>query len=125
MEAKETFELISELIKSSREENNLSQRRLAEALAAASGQDTITRSDVSRWERGKRIPTRHWLNWISQVLDVPLSRLEYAANWSRRYRTMTDTAAALREAHKVAPLSTRPQNHTAPTAWEYPQDRTG
>jgi transcriptional regulator with XRE-family HTH domain len=104
MEDQEALELISELIKDGRRGNKLSQRSLAEALVEVSGQDTVTRSDISRWERGKRIPTRHWLRWLSHVLNLPLPRLECAATWSRKVRTTTDTAAALSNADKIALL---------------------
>lgn len=91
MQDREPPESISELIKWARERRELSQRELAEALVEASGRDTITRSDISRWERGKRIPTSHWLRWLSCVLDVPQANLRYAANVARRQRVMTAT----------------------------------
>lgn len=83
---REPPETISELIKWARERRNLSQRDLAQALVDVSGRDTITRSDISRWERGKRIPTNHWLHWLSCVLQVPLPHLQYAATVARRDR---------------------------------------
>ncbi|GAA3451114.1 helix-turn-helix domain-containing protein [Dactylosporangium matsuzakiense] len=61
-----------------------SQLRLAEALCAAAGQPTITRHEVSRWERGERVPGPPWLAWIALVLQVPLDDLERAAAVSRR-----------------------------------------
>jgi transcriptional regulator with XRE-family HTH domain len=88
-------ELISDLIKRTRRERGLSQNDLAMELARVSGQDTVTRSDVSRWERGKRIPTRHWLRWLGEVLGLPSERLEYAATFARRFRAMKSVTEVL------------------------------
>ncbi|MGI5237147.1 helix-turn-helix transcriptional regulator [Dactylosporangium sp. CA-139066] len=63
-----------------------SQLRLAEMLCAAADVPTITRHEVSRWERGERIPGPPWLAWLSLVLQVPLDALERAAAVSRRHR---------------------------------------
>ncbi|MFC0437023.1 helix-turn-helix transcriptional regulator [Kutzneria buriramensis] len=95
MEDRPIPELISDLIKRARTERGLSQTGLAMSLADVSGQDTVTRSEVSRWERGKRIPTRHWLRWLTVVLEVPLERLECAATFSRRFRTVKSVADVL------------------------------
>jgi transcriptional regulator with XRE-family HTH domain len=54
----------------------LSQGRLAEELNKVSGHPTLTREEVSRWERGGRVPGRFWLPHLSAVLHVPLARLE-------------------------------------------------
>jgi transcriptional regulator with XRE-family HTH domain len=85
---REPPESISELIKWVRERRGISQRELAESLVEASGRDTVTRGDISRWERGKRIPTNHWLGWLSRVLEVPLPALQYAASVARRERLL-------------------------------------
>jgi transcriptional regulator with XRE-family HTH domain len=58
-----------------RRESGKSQRRLAELLCDVSGRDTVTRHEVSRWERGERVPTS-WLPYLATVLGVPLDRLE-------------------------------------------------
>ena len=47
---------------------------------------TVTRYEVSRWERGERIPSGYWLSWLAVALDVPLEQLERAAAASRRTR---------------------------------------
>src|SRR4051812_10994434 len=60
-----------------------SQLRLAELLCAASGIPTVTRHEISRWEREERIPSGHWLRWLAAVLDVPLTDLERAAALAR------------------------------------------
>jgi hypothetical protein len=39
---------------------------------------TVTREDVSRWERGRRCPGPFWLRHLASVLEVPLQVLEGA-----------------------------------------------
>lgn len=85
---REPPESIAELIKWIRERRGISQRELAESLVVASGRDTVTRGDISRWERGKRIPTSHWLRWLSHVLEIPLPALQHAASVARRERLL-------------------------------------
>jgi transcriptional regulator with XRE-family HTH domain len=63
-----------------------SQLRVAELLCAASGEPTLTRHEVSRWEREERIPSQRWLRWLAVVLDVPLDDLERAAGFARARR---------------------------------------
>jgi transcriptional regulator with XRE-family HTH domain len=46
-----------------------SQRELAEALCWASGWPTVTRHEVSRWERGRRVPTARWRAFLAEVLE--------------------------------------------------------
>lgn len=67
-------------------ELGISQLRLAQRLCAAAGQATVTRHEVSRWEREERIPTGYWLGWLAAVLDLPLAELERAAAATRRAR---------------------------------------
>ncbi len=59
-----------------------SQRQFAAVLCAAFGTQSITRNEVSRWERGGRVPDV-WLSTIAQVLGVPLAELEQAAAYAR------------------------------------------
>jgi transcriptional regulator with XRE-family HTH domain len=59
------------------------QLRLAELLCAASGTATVTRHEVSRWEREHRVPNAFWLRWLAVVLEVPLGELEQAAALTR------------------------------------------
>lgn len=70
----ETFshESFGEHLAQLRRRRGLSQRRLAELLCAASGVPTVSRNEVSRWERGLRTPARPWLAWLSRVLDAPM-----------------------------------------------------
>jgi transcriptional regulator with XRE-family HTH domain len=55
------------------------QLRLAERLCDASGTTTISRHEISRWERQERIPSVFWLRWFAIVFDVPLDDIETAA----------------------------------------------
>ncbi|GAB2875913.1 helix-turn-helix domain-containing protein [Streptomyces mayteni] len=59
-----------------------SQRQLAERLCALSGVTSLTRNEVSRWERGERIPDS-WLPFLAQAVGVPLDELERAAARAR------------------------------------------
>ncbi|MFJ8687066.1 helix-turn-helix domain-containing protein [Micromonospora wenchangensis] len=49
-----------------------SQRRLADELCAAAGTATLTRHEVSRWERSVRVPGDRWRRQLAVVLDAPL-----------------------------------------------------
>src|SRR5690349_8550715 len=63
-----------------------SQLRVAELLCAAAGVATVSRHEVSRWEREARIPSMFWLRWLALVLEVDLGELERAAAVTRRTR---------------------------------------
>ncbi|MFC0003321.1 helix-turn-helix domain-containing protein [Micromonospora siamensis] len=56
-----------------------SQQRLAAELCAAAGVSTLTRHEVSRWERQLRLPGDFWLGWLAVVLAVPAGLLADAA----------------------------------------------
>lgn len=60
-----------------------SQLRLAEQLCSASGVPTISRNEVSRWEREERVPGAFWLGWLAAVLEVPVARLAAATRAAR------------------------------------------
>ena len=64
-----------------------SQLRVAELLCAASGTPTVTRHELSRWEREERIASGFWLGWLSLVLEVPVETLTAAAMVTRRDRS--------------------------------------
>ncbi|GAA2045770.1 hypothetical protein GCM10009757_12730 [Streptomyces cheonanensis] len=51
-----------------------SQRQFSAVLCAASGTQSITRNEVSRWERECRVPDV-WLSTIAQVLGVRFTKL--------------------------------------------------
>jgi transcriptional regulator with XRE-family HTH domain len=79
-------ESIGALLARVRTGSGRSQLRVAELLCAASGLPTITRHEISRWEREARIPSGYWLRWLAAVLDVPLDDLERAAAAARARR---------------------------------------
>jgi len=67
-----------QLIARRRRQLGLSQRDLADLLCAASGRPTVTRHELSRYERGIRLPRRRALEALASCLDVPLRELEQA-----------------------------------------------
>jgi transcriptional regulator with XRE-family HTH domain len=77
---------IGALLTRARQERGWSQLRLAELLCAAAGTPTVTRHEISRWERAERIPSSHWLGWLAAVLEVPVTALEVAAGATRALR---------------------------------------
>lgn len=66
----------------SRRDARKSQRQLAETLCRVSGTVSVTRHEVSRWERGERVPDV-WLSALSIALNVSLHTLERAAAHAR------------------------------------------
>ncbi|AVT34882.1 transcriptional regulator [Plantactinospora sp. BC1] len=60
-----------------------SQLRVAEQLCAASGVPTVSRHEVSRWERQQRVPGEFWLSWLAAVFEVSVEELAVAAAASR------------------------------------------
>ncbi|TDC45538.1 XRE family transcriptional regulator [Actinomadura sp. KC345] len=59
-----------------------SQRQLAETLCRISGTASLTRHEISRWERGDRVPDV-WLPALATALSVPLDTLERGAAHAR------------------------------------------
>ncbi|HLL64514.1 MAG TPA: helix-turn-helix domain-containing protein [Micromonosporaceae bacterium] len=82
----DTGESLGAMLARARLDSGRSQLRLAELLCAAAGLATVTRHEISRWEREERIPTVYWLRWLAVVLDVPLDGLELAAAVARSRR---------------------------------------
>ncbi|MEU9403489.1 helix-turn-helix transcriptional regulator [Streptomyces sp. NPDC048242] len=74
-----------------RKQAKLSQGQLATGLCVASGTTTLTRNEVSRWERGGRIPDA-WLPSIAQVLRVPLDDLKREAARARGEAELSGSA---------------------------------
>jgi transcriptional regulator with XRE-family HTH domain len=68
---------LGDMIRRLREERGWSQERLAELLAEASGRPTVTRSEVYRWETGKRSP-KLWMPYLAKVFEVRQELLEAA-----------------------------------------------
>lgn len=50
--------------------NGLSQKQTAERLNEVSGRPTLSRHEISRWERADRRPGRYWLGQYAKVFDV-------------------------------------------------------
>jgi transcriptional regulator with XRE-family HTH domain len=68
---------LPELIAELRKARGMSQTRLAQYLGELAGRPTLTKDEISRWERGTRRP-RWWLPWLARALDVPVTTLERA-----------------------------------------------
>ncbi|WP_202638647.1 helix-turn-helix transcriptional regulator [Bailinhaonella thermotolerans] len=77
-------EPIGRLIALRRQELGHSQARLAELLneIAALDPPTLTRHEISRWERGDRLP-RTWLPALATALRLPVEELKAAVEVSR------------------------------------------
>ncbi|GHJ13916.1 helix-turn-helix transcriptional regulator [Micromonospora sp. AKA38] len=93
-----------------------SQQRIAAELCAAAGVPTLTRHEVSRWERQLRLPGDFWSVWLARVLGVPGELITEAAARSRRLRR--------------GPAGRRPESATGPagatdTAGHLPEPATG
>ncbi|WP_405106053.1 helix-turn-helix domain-containing protein [Micromonospora sp. NBC_01405] len=73
-----------------------SQQFLAAELCAASGVPTLSRHEVSRWERQLRVPGDFWLGWLAVTLAVPVELLAEAAEHSRPARRGTPPAGPAR-----------------------------
>ena len=58
----------------------MSQRELAERLCAETGRATVTRHELSRYERGIRVPDRTTLVMLAAVLDVSITDLTAVAS---------------------------------------------
>lgn len=64
----------SDMIKSLRKSNNLTQTELAEALTRI-GEDKITRSAIGMWESGQRKPKYEVLETIADYFNVDMDYL--------------------------------------------------
>ena len=79
-------EAIGAMLARLRAERGISQLRLAERVCAASGVPTVSRHEISRWEREERVPSDFWLGWLAVALEVPVEMLARAAGVTRRRR---------------------------------------
>lgn len=79
-------EVIGGFIAEFRRANRLSQGDFADRLNAASGSVRLTRSEVSRWERGARVPVKFWAEWIAAVTGTPFDRVQAACASARALR---------------------------------------
>jgi len=71
-------ESIGALLQRLRAAQGWSQLRLATKLCDVSGMPTVSRHEVSRWEREERVPSSFWRQWLAVLLDAPLEQLEAA-----------------------------------------------
>ncbi|WP_326563535.1 helix-turn-helix transcriptional regulator [Micromonospora peucetia] len=76
-------QLLGPLLAQLRLARGWSQLRVAAELCAASGVPTLSRNEVSRWERQLRVPGEFWLGWLAVVLAVPVDLLSTAATRTR------------------------------------------
>jgi transcriptional regulator with XRE-family HTH domain len=83
---------VGDLIRELRHRQGLTQVALADRLAEASGNDGVNRRQVARWERGKRIPSRYWRNWIAVTLETPAAKLDHAAAVAQFLRAAPEVA---------------------------------
>ncbi|SCG47365.1 helix-turn-helix domain-containing protein [Micromonospora coxensis] len=75
--------LLGPLIAQLRLARGWSQQHLADALCAAAGTPTLTRHEVSRWERAVRVPGERWRRHLAAVLDAPAGPLADAPSRRR------------------------------------------
>ncbi|GAB2940808.1 hypothetical protein GCM10027280_31670 [Micromonospora polyrhachis] len=78
--------LLGPLLTQLRLAHGWSQLDVAERLCQASGLATLSRHEISRWERQQRVPGDFWLGWLATVLEVPLDCLTAAATATLRVR---------------------------------------
>ena len=88
---------VGDLIRELRHRRGLTQLSMADRLAEVSGNDGVNRRQVARWERGKRIPSRYWRNWIGVVLETPTANLDRAAALAQFLRAAPEVAEDLAE----------------------------
>ncbi|GAA0711769.1 helix-turn-helix transcriptional regulator [Dactylosporangium roseum] len=76
------------LVANRRRRLGMSQRDLADRVCAVSGRPTVTRHELSRYERGARLPSRPMIAVLADVLNVPIASLTDAieATLARRRR---------------------------------------
>lgn len=77
---------IGPLLARLRQARGYSQLTVAQLLCATSGHSTISRHEVSRWEREDRIPSEFWLLPLADVLSIPIDVLRAAVVATRSAR---------------------------------------
>jgi transcriptional regulator with XRE-family HTH domain len=85
------------MIAAARRRRGLSQRALAGRLCMATGMATVSRHEVSRWERGTRLPSAYWLDPLAALLGIDRADFYRAVVRARRdrRRVRADSADAL------------------------------
>lgn len=79
-----------------------SQRQLAALLCSLSGTQSVTRNEVSRWERGERVPEA-WVPFLAAALTVPEAQLRQAVDYARGDRLAQLPGAAATLAQLLPP----------------------
>jgi transcriptional regulator with XRE-family HTH domain len=100
------------MIMGARRRRGWSQQTLAGRLCTACGLATVSRHEVSRWERGTRLPSAYWLGPLAALLGI--DRVDFdravvqARNDRRRSRPDVDDVLSqwhvTRVAYAAAPL---------------------
>jgi transcriptional regulator with XRE-family HTH domain len=104
---------VGDLIRELRHRRGLTQTALADRLADVSGNDGVDRRQVARWERGKRIPSRYWRNWIAAVLETPAANLDRAAALAQFLRAAPEVTKDFARAWPLPQLGRGPRENTA------------
>lgn len=87
------------LIRDLRQARGWSQAQLANRLCTESARCTVTREEVSRWERGEVIPGPFWREFLARLLEVPGAVVDEEARLSRVNRRQFLNLAALTAVH--------------------------
>lgn len=90
---------VGPLIRDLRLARNLSQGQVAERLCAVSGRPSLTREELSRWERGKVIPGPFWIDHLAAVFEGSSGALREAATLARVDRRAFLSLTALTAIH--------------------------
>jgi transcriptional regulator with XRE-family HTH domain len=89
-------EQISTLIRRARTCRGITQSALAGRLATLSGNPGVSRDQVARWERGGRVPSPYWRDWLGVALNLPRAELDRAATRARAVRLLASNEPANR-----------------------------
>ncbi|MEU6646083.1 helix-turn-helix transcriptional regulator [Saccharomonospora sp. NPDC046836] len=79
-------EPIWELVRRLRKQHGLTQYQLADLLGELSANQSVSRDEVARWERGKRVPGPYWRQWLGAALGVSTEEMTAAVQYGRRCR---------------------------------------
>lgn len=95
-------EPVGALIRRTRQNEGKSQTALAEQLRSRSGNPSVTRNYVSRWESGKRIPTPFWRQHIADTLALSRDQVDRACAVSLHHRDSWQPASLPGAGHRAA-----------------------
>ena len=94
-------ETIGSAIARLREVQGWSQSALAKHLSALSRRK-VHQDQISRWERGRRIPYPYWRRFLSELLHVPVEELSRAAASTKAGRNMAASPSRVLRADMAA-----------------------